>query len=185
MEVNLTWDLFVIVFFVVILSYSFVIGKDGTVKLLLSSYMSLIAADALGNLLSKFFFTSEPIIKLFSLSQDPTALVITKISIFIIAMVTFAVKGAYEITMPKENATAEFFLTLLFGSLSAVFLISGILVFTSGGSLIAGGVAITESNISAMYNQSYIVRTIVLNYSLWFALPMLAFLIFSLFRKSE
>ncbi len=34
MEINLTWDLFIIVFFLIILAYSFVIGKNQTMKII-------------------------------------------------------------------------------------------------------------------------------------------------------
>lgn len=185
MQINLTWDLFIVVFFLIILSYSFIIGKSNTVKLVLSSYISLLAADAIGNMLNKLLLNANPVIDIFSVSANSPSFVILKISIFVLFMVILAVRGSFDITMPKEEQTIEFLSTFFFGALSAGLIISAILVFSSGSSFIMGGVPINESNIADMYNQSYLVKLMVLNYNVWFALPVVAFIVMSLIRHAD
>ena len=50
MEINLSWDLFVIVFFAVIIAYSFIIGRNQTLKVIIASYIAILASDGIGNL---------------------------------------------------------------------------------------------------------------------------------------
>jgi len=59
MNITLSWDLFVIVFFVVILAYSLIIGRDNTLKVVVGTYISMIAADAGGALFAKYLSGSE------------------------------------------------------------------------------------------------------------------------------
>ncbi len=185
MQIVLTWDLFIIVFFTIIVSYSFIIGKSHTVKLVLSSYISILSADAIGNIINTFLTSTNPIIQVFSFNGHTPALIVVKIALFIIFMITFSLKGSFEINMERSEGILEFFITLFFGMLSATLIISAILVFSSGSSFIMGGIPITESNIANMYNQSYLVKAMILNYNLWFALPVIAFLVMSLSRINE
>ena len=50
MNIELSWDLFVLVFFVVIMAYSLIIGRDNTLKVILGTYVAALTADAAGNL---------------------------------------------------------------------------------------------------------------------------------------
>lgn len=186
MQINLTWDLFIIVLFIIIIAYSFIIGKSNTVKLVLASYLSILAADAIGNMIDLFILNASPIIYVFNTTGNSQFLVISKITLFILFMVSFSVKGAFEITMNEERPSMEFLSTFFFGALSAGVIISGILVFTSGMSLIGGtSGAIDNSNIADMYQQSYLVKVMVMNYNLWFALPAVSFLVISLVKQLE
>jgi len=185
MQINLTWDLFIIVFFLIILSYSFIIGKSNTIKLVLASYISLLAADAIGNMVNSFFMTANPVIDIVTFSPESPALIIMKIAIFVFFMVVIAVKGAFEISMPQEDAAMEFLLTFFFGALSAGLIISGVLVFASGSSFIMGGAPISESHIANMYDSSYLVKIMIMNYNVWFALPVFAFIVMSLMGDSD
>ncbi len=50
MNIQLTWDLFILVFFVVIVAYSLIIGRGNTLKVILGTYVAALAADAFGNI---------------------------------------------------------------------------------------------------------------------------------------
>ncbi len=139
MQINLTWDLFIIVFFLIILSYSFIIGKIGTVKLLVSSYLSILTADALGNLFNKAIIMSPPLANILHLVEKSPVFVILKIAFFVCMMIVLVVKGGFKITLKREDPLTDFFLNFLFGILTAGMIIAGILVFSSGASFIMGG----------------------------------------------
>lgn len=185
MQINLTWDLFIIVVFLIVLSYSFIIGKTNTVKLVLSSYIAILGADALGNMLNKLFLQAQPLVDVVSFANNEPALILVKIAAFVICMVVLAVRGSFDIVMPEEDPAMDFLITFFFGALSAGLIISSILVFSSGSSFISGGVPINESNIAEMYDASYLVKIMTSNYDIWFALPIFAFLMMSIFRTSS
>lgn len=183
MEIHLTWDLFIIVFFFIILAYSFIIGKTNTIKLLLSSYLSLLAADAIGNMLNNILLRAEPLVQTFALYDDSPSFIILKITLFVVFIIILAVRGSFNVTMVKEEQIIEFFTTFFFGALTAGMIISAILVFSSGSSFIMGGAPINESNISQMYNQSKVVKLMVSGYNIWFALPVVTFIVMSLIKN--
>jgi hypothetical protein len=172
------------VFFTIIIAYSFIIGKQNTIKLVIASYLSLFAADAIGNMANIFVFQSEPLITIFYGINVSQTLIIMKITLFVVFMVSFAVSGAFDITMKEERPTLEFFMTFYFGTLSAGIIVSTILVFSSGASFLStGGATITV--IEDMYASSYFVRFIALNSNLWFSLPVISFLTLSFIKHMD
>jgi len=68
--------------------------------------------------------------------------------------------------------------------MSAGLIISAILLFVSGISLIGGGNAETTSSaLVEIYSKSQLIRLMVSYSYLWFSAPALAFLIHSLYTK--
>ena len=55
MDLQLTWDLFIIVFFVIVVAYSLIIGRDNTIKVILGTYVAIVCADAIGALFAHYF----------------------------------------------------------------------------------------------------------------------------------
>ena len=47
---------FILVFFLIIVSYSVMIGKDQTLKVILSSYIAILASDAVSSIVSRVVF---------------------------------------------------------------------------------------------------------------------------------
>lgn len=190
MDITLSWDLFVIVFFVVILAYSLIIGRDNTLKVILGTYVSMIAADAGGTLFSKYLSGSElfmKILKFAAVGNEQEAVVFVKVILFVALVILFAVRGAFEVdTADDRSILVRTILSMVYAVLSAGLIISAILVFVSGVSLVGGGS--TETTTTALwdvYNQSGMIRTIVDNSNLWFSMPALAFLIHSFYSRRE
>ncbi|MDP2642394.1 hypothetical protein COY05_01685 [Candidatus Peregrinibacteria bacterium CG_4_10_14_0_2_um_filter_38_24] len=190
MTIVLSWDLFVLVFFVVIVAYSFIVGRDSTLKIILGTYVSMIAADAGGTVFSQYFGGSVMFMKLLKLAavgNEQEAMVLVKVVIFIAFVIIFAVKGAFEVdTVDDRSAAVRFVLSILYAIMSAGLIISAILVFVSGISFIgAGEPKTTITALWDVYNESSLIRSIVNNSALWFSLPALAFLVHSLYTKKE
>jgi len=190
MDITLSWDLFVIVFFIVILAYSLIIGRYNTLKVILGTYVSMIAADAGGALFAKYLSGSElfmKILKLAAVGTEQEAMVFIKVVIFVVLVILFAVRGAFEVdTSDDRSVIVRTILSVVYAVLSAGLVISAVLVFVSGVSLIGGGG--DETTVTALwdvYNQSQMIRTIVDHSSLWFSLPALAFLIHSFYSHKE
>ena len=171
MDIRLSWDLFIIVFFAVIIAYSFIIGKDRTLKVVIGTYLAILTADGIGNLFQQYLLPSIP-----SLQGDigVQVLVLLKILVFIAVIVVIAVKGSFSVSIfANKELFAKVFVTFLFGFLNAGLIVSTILVFISGFSFVNGfyGMMTTTS----FYYESELVRLMVDNYNIWFALPAIAF----------
>ncbi len=186
MQLTLTWDLFVFVFFIVIMAYSLIIGRDNTLKVILGTYVAGFAADALGSLFGKYFAGSEAFVKLLkvtSLGNEHEAIIFVKVLIFVILVILFAIKGAFEVeTVDDRSPFIRMILSFLYAGMSAGLMLSMIFVFVSGVPIVGGGaLETTGTALWGIYNQSELVRGIVSNSYLWFSLPALSFLIHSFY----
>jgi hypothetical protein len=185
MNIQLSWDLFVLVFFVIIIAYSFIIGRDNTLKVILGTYVAALAADAAGNLFG-MYFAGSPIfsgmLRIAELGNEMEAIVFVKVLVFVTLVIVFAVRGAFEVnTAPDSSSAIKLVLSFMYAVMSAGLIISTILVFVSGVSFVGGGS--TETTSTALWNlsnQSQLIRGMVQNSYLWFAVPAFAFLLHSL-----
>ena len=60
MEVALTWNLVILAVAVMLFMYSFIIGQDNTIKLILSIYIAILTSDGIASLLQRFVFDPSP-----------------------------------------------------------------------------------------------------------------------------
>ena len=188
MDIQLSWDLFIIVFFVIIGAYSLIIGRDNTLKVILGTYIAALAADSIGNIFGKYFAGSEGFIKLLQLLQlgnESETVVFVKILVFIIMVILFAVKGSFSVsTMKEKSGMICMFLSSMYAIMSAGLIISVILVFVSGVSFVSGAQSASVT-LTDIYNESVLVRSMVSNSYLWFSIPALTFLFHSLYNGQE
>jgi len=190
MNITLSWDLFILVFFVVIIAYSFIIGRDNTLKVILGTYVSMIAADATGSLFGKYFAGSEiflKILRLATVGNEQEAIVFVKVLVFVGLVIIFSVKGAFAVSTVDDRSSAiRLVLSILYAFMSAGLIISAILVFVSGVSFIGGGSAeTTQTALWDLYHKSQIIRVMLAYTHFWFAVPALSFLIHSLYTRNE
>lgn len=186
MQLTLTWDLFVLVFFMVIMAYSLIIGRDNTLKVILATYIAGFSADAMGSLFAKYFVGSEAflkILRLASLGTEQEAVIFVKVFIFVVMVILLTIKGAFEVeTVDDRSPFIRMILSFLYAGMSAGLMLSLIFVFVSGVPIVGGGsFETTGTALWGLYNQSEFIRGIVGNSYLWFSLPALSFLIHSLY----
>lgn len=180
MKINLTWDLFIIVFFAVIIAYSFIIGKNKTLKLIIATYMSLLASDGLGNMIYTYILGPSPLLKVFNIGNTDQLLILFKVVIFILGIVIISIKGSFEVdTLIEKSSFFRTFSIFIFGFFSAGLIISTVITFTSGNSFLNGGIIGSPTTL-AIYNQSELARLMINNFNLWFSLPSLALVFISL-----
>lgn len=188
MDLRLTWDLLIIVFFGIIVAYSFIIGRNGNLKVILATYVSAFLADALGNIFGATLVHSENfmrLLRLFYISTQDQAIVIAKVFIFMTMIVLLSVKGSYEVSVTgNRSAGIRLTVNLILGLLNACLIVSIALVFISGVSFIAGGSSASPA-LQDIYNQSNLAKSLVNNYSIWFMMPGLAFISMSIFSESS
>jgi hypothetical protein len=186
MEINLSWDLLVIVFFTVIIAYTFIIGRNQSTKIIISSYIAILAADGVGNLIQRYFLGDHPAIKTFSFANGAGSLTIVKIVIFILSIILITTRGKFQINISKsESLVMRTILSLTYGALSAGLITSTILIYASGASLVQGSAVQMNQAIISIYQQSQLVRLMINNYNVWFSLPAIAFVLSSFFGQEE
>lgn len=185
MQLTLTWDLFILVFFLIIVSYSVMIGKDQTIKVILSSYIAILASDAIGGLIARVI-GGGAVTNVLVISSESKAIIMMKIGIFVFLTVALATRGAFEIVASEERSPfMRMMMTIAYGVLSAGLIVSTILVYVSGLSLLSTGTLFTQNPIQEVAQGSQLVQLMIENYAIWFSLPAIAFVISSLFTGDE
>lgn len=183
MQLELTWDLFILAFFLIIGTYSFMIGRHRTMKVIVGGYMALILSDALGNLLQEYVFGENSLVvqtlsvysSLLGIdlgSDGTTTLILLKIAFFVIFMVFLTVQAPFEADIPETpNRFGDFLIHLFYSLLSGIFIVTTILRLLSGAPIIDISGGVIESNLLEIGEGSFIVGLIVKNYELWFLIP--------------
>ena len=180
MEINLSWDLFVIVFFTVIIAYSFIIGRNQTLKIIIASYIAILASDGIGNLIERYLMSEDPIIGLLDISTGGNTLIVLKIFMFVLTIVLISTRGRFAINMERtKSQMMNVILNLTYGILSAGLITSTILIYSSGASLVQETSIIMNEAVLAMYRESYMVQIMINNYNIWFSLPAVTFVLSS------
>ncbi|MBT5016306.1 hypothetical protein HN748_05850 [Candidatus Peregrinibacteria bacterium] len=177
MNIVLSWDLFIIVFFSVIIAYSFIVGRNQTIKIIIGTYMATLAADGVANLAHKYLGGPTPIVKFLGGPSADEILITMKIILFIIVVVTIAVRGGFEVSiLAEQRLPIRVLMTFLFGVLNAGLIVSTLLLYVSGLSLIG---AAQIGTISTIGENSMLVQLMIENYSLWFSLPAISLVVVS------
>jgi len=180
-----TWDLFILVFFIIIITYSLIIGRSQTVRVMISSYISVLTADGLGNLIQKLFFAEDALFAVIGMENNYT--VVVKVFIFAILIILLMLKGGFKADITDgESSLLSFLLTGTMGLFCATLMVSTILIFIAGGSFLIGyDMQVNSDLVSSIYAQSTAARVLLDNSSLWFSLPAIAFIIGSVADEEE
>lgn len=179
MQIILTWDLFISLFFAIIVAYSFIVGKTQTVKIVLCTYLALLFADGIGNLVEFHLRGVSPIIDLFLKYIGEDVFVIGKVVLFVFATVFLTIRGGFNIQMTDDRGFANLIVTFLFAVMCAGLIVSTILIFVSGGSLLEPS-AVASTFLADVRKDSLLAQLIVNHYNWWFSIPALSFMVYSL-----
>lgn len=182
MNITLSWDLFILVFFCIIIAYSFIVGRNQTLKIIIGTYIATLTADGVANLVEKYLGGETAPLKMLAGPDGDQVLIIMKIVIFIVAVVVLAVKGGFEVGMLAEQQTIMRILTtFLFGVLNAGLIVSTLLLYVSGLSLIGSD---QIQAVSMVGSDSMMVQLMIENYNLWFSVPAIALVALSFSQKA-
>ncbi len=185
MNLVLSWDLFVIVFFALIIAYSFIVGRNITLKIIIATYIAILTADGIGNILGSY--VSPRVLNLIFPRLDVfSAAIVLKILLFVTVIVFLAMRGEFQVNLGEGSS--RFFSILVngfFGFLSAGLIVSTILFYISGGSFLQVTGAITSETILSLKRDSSLVRNLVDYYNIWFSIPAIAFAVSSFVKKGE
>ena len=182
-DIALTWNLVILSAFVMLFAYSFLLGQDSTIKLILSIYIAILTADGLAGVLQQFVFEPSPGFQELLEGQEGSFFVWMRIILFITAVVLFTVKSGFHVLIDKhEKWSIRFLIHMVFAAMSALLFLSTILIYLSGNSFVEGMMFAKDIVI---YEQSLLAQILIDYYQIWFSLPAIAFLVSSFFFEKE
>ncbi len=172
MNLTLSWDLFIIVFFALVVTYSFIIGKKEAVKIIIGSYIGIVAVQAVGNLLQKLLGSSgASLLGYVGLTVDGNVLSIAKLVLFIVVIVSLAIKAGFDVQYSKQpNTVMNMVFTTLFGIASAGLLLSVLLSYIAGVPLLET-TATQATPLAPVIQQSMLMPLMLTYQDLWLILP--------------
>ncbi|QQR83941.1 hypothetical protein IPJ72_01935 [Candidatus Peregrinibacteria bacterium] len=186
MEIVLSWDLLVIIFFTVILAYSLIIGRNQTIKVIISTYIAVLSADGIGNLVERYLIGQSPIMTLLGGFNVEQGLILIKIFIFIISIILITTHGKFDISMQRPGSIiTSISMTLAYGFLCAGLIVSTVFIYASGTSLLQANDLIINNAMLSVYRESELVRIMINQYNVWFSLPAIAFVVSSFIGEEE
>jgi hypothetical protein len=173
MSLTLSWDLFIIVFFALVVTYSFIIGKKESVKIILSCYVAIVAVQGVGNFAQRIFGFSESqaMLSSFGIPLDTSVTSILKLLLFITIIVCLAVRAGFHVQYAREGSIAmNLGITALSGFATAGLLLATLLTYIAGAPLLDMHITATPG-LAAILKESTLMQLMIDNLDLWFTLP--------------
>lgn len=178
LQLSLSWDLFIVVFFAIVMSYSFIIGKHQSMKIIIASYIAIIATQGIGNVAARLGTGSESALASVGMPIDMTMVALGKIFIFAVCVIIFVIRSGIEVSYEKDAGTVlNIVYTGLFGFSTAGLTVSTILTYASGTGILDGAIA-AQGTIAPLAANSTLMQLMILNQDIWYTLP--AFLIIAM-----
>lgn len=171
MEITLSWDLMVIVFFAVVIAYSFIVGKDESIKIVIASYISILAVQGIGNILQMFFQNAGSMTGILGAEVSNNAISVVKLLIFVAMIIFLAIRGGFEMENSGSlGGILEPVITAAFGIATAGLLLTALLTFIAARPLL-DLTLINAPLLAPLLQQSTLVQWMVLYQHVWFSLP--------------
>lgn len=173
MSITLSWDLFIIVFFATVMAYSFIIGKTQSVKVVIASYIAILATQGIGNILLRLTGSTSSMLSTIGLGIDTSVISIAKIILFIAFIILLSVRSGIHVAYEREGSSLmNLVYTALFGFFTAGLIVSTILTYATGRGILEAG-TVPSPQLSAALEASPLMQIMILNQDLWFTLPAL------------
>ncbi|HEY5714597.1 MAG TPA: hypothetical protein VIT68_04575 [Candidatus Gracilibacteria bacterium] len=180
MDVALTWDLVIVAGFAVIFAYNLMLGQRDTVKLIICTYMSMMAADGIAGTIKTYIFDTSLGLQATFGDQEVAIFTWMRLLLFILIIILFVVKSGFHVDLDRhEKMVIRVLIHALFSGILALLLLATVVVYL-------GGISVTEGLLFArdleIYESSIVARILLDHLQIWFTLPALAFLITSFFH---
>ena len=177
MNITLTWDLFIIVFFAIVITYSFIIGRKESIKIIIATYITIVAVQGMGNVFQRVVGETASVLSVLGISIETELLSITKLVLFIVIIIALAIKAGVTVTYNHEpGLPLNMALTGIFGFTTAGLLLTTLLTYTAGVPLLDTNLP-NVATLSPIIQQSPLMQLMILNQDLWFSLPALTLLV--------
>lgn len=185
MSLTLSWDLLIILFVVLVVAYSFIVGKDASVKIIVATYISVVAVEALGNIAAMVLNASTA--SMVGIGLSPEMLSLGKLVLFAFAVVFMAMKGGIHVEMGSGFGTVwDIVVSAALGLSTAALLLSSLVTYITGKPLLDSTLASAPA-LGGIELTSPLVGAIVTYQHVWFAVPAVLLLVIGILgnRASE
>lgn len=185
MNLTLSWDLFIAVFFALVITYSFIIGKKESIRIIVSCYVALVAVQALGGFFDRIFgFTeTQSLLASVGVPLDTTVTAVIKLTVFVVLVVFIMVRAGLHVQYANNGkAVTNVVIAGLAGFATAGLLLATLLTFIGGSPLLDMHITATPV-LAAVLKQSQLMTIMMQNLDLWFTLPALVIVAGGVFSK--
>ncbi|OGJ60707.1 hypothetical protein A3C37_00745 [Candidatus Peribacteria bacterium RIFCSPHIGHO2_02_FULL_53_20] len=184
MPLSLSWDIFIAVFVALVVAYSFIIGKHESVKVIVAAYIAIVAVQGIESLVLRYFPLLQSTLGTLQITFTPLSLALGKLTLFIVAVILLTLRGGLAVTYEGEpGVVMNTLITLGLGIAKAGLLLSTLITYVAGVPLFQSAQAPTAAWISPLLSQSVILRIMLEERDLWFALPALVLLLVDILNK--
>lgn len=185
MSLTLSWDLFIIVLFATVMAYAFIIGKTQSVRIIIGTYIAIVATQGIGNIVARLAGESEAAFALIGFDVDVTVFGIIKIVLLAIFVIVLNMKSGIDVTYSSSiNTAMTLVYTLLFGFATAGLLVSTLLAYALGGGLLDQSLPTSEAIVPVL-EANPLMEILVVNQDFWFTLPALLLVGVGLIRNKD
>lgn len=177
MAITLTWDLLLIVLMTLVTTYSYILGREESVRIIIATFLSLSIVLLIRSIVSGAFTTNLPLLP--QVSDDQLSLIIlaSECLLFLGLLLMFCLKSGIDIHYkPKFSGWIDIVSTGILGLSSSFLLIAAILSFVTGIPPFAEHFKESSIIISLM-QQSTILWLICSYRDLFIALPPILLLV--------
>ncbi|PIP65189.1 hypothetical protein COU77_00810 [Candidatus Peregrinibacteria bacterium CG10_big_fil_rev_8_21_14_0_10_49_16] len=171
MQVTLTWDLLIIIFFAIVMTYSLIIGRNESIKIITATYIATIVTHGVGGYIEQLSQQSHIILRTLGIAIDSTTILAIKLLVFIVTIVLIAVQGGIDVDYEDSGATDTGIAAVLGFATAALLLIN---LFTVLGQLpLLDPRMTTIPPLLTVAKQSLLAATMISYQHFWFTLPAL------------
>jgi hypothetical protein len=185
MDLSLSWDLLVIVFFAVICAYSFIVGKHESVKIIIATYIAIVAVQGMGNLVAQLAEYTQSYVALLGFTGETSILPTIKLGGFVAVIIFLAIRGGFDMEYTKDmGSMVDSLLVGAFGFSTAGLLLASLLTFVAGSPLLDPNLAQAPA-LQPLLTTSTLVQAMVDYQNLWFALPAILLVVLGFFSMDD
>lgn len=169
MNVAITWDLLIIVFFAIITTYSLIIGRHEAVKVLVASHIAAFAAQGIGMGMTTGTTAATPLLHTLGFVIGPTTIGTVQLVAFVSLLVAVAIYGGLSSDY-EEDSVIDTAVAAGLGVATAAFLLVNLLAILGNSSPFAPTLAETP-DLAPLFSQSTLASTLTSLQPLWLLLP--------------
>lgn len=185
MQLTLSWDLIVILFIAVVTAYSFIVGKDESVKIIIASYIAIVAVQALGGLLEMIVGETSVLTQMLGLGLSHSIIATVKLVLFVTCIILLAIRGGFEMQYASAiDGVWESALTAAFGLSTSALLLTSLVTFVADRPILDPLLS-TAPLLVPLLMESTLVTWTVSQQNIWFALPALLLMIFGFMNQQR
>jgi len=159
-----SWDLFIILFFVILTVYGLLLGRGRVFNILINSYVGLVIATELGSIAFNYLSQAASL-------QHSMTLSLFGAKVLVFASVIFVLTMKSELAGANDDASTSSIYTAGYGFLAAGLMLSSILSF------------MTEADRLNMFSNSHLASQIYMYKSFWLVGPIAFILLGSILGR--